>query len=247
MNSDLEALVQEARHPKTSWERLWALQRYPDAEVRRAVLDNPNVCPTDEDGKLNTSLLETLAEALPEEVAGHPLFVLHALVEPDDEMWCVVVHVVRRTRDAGLIETLFRTWGPDDRRVRRSVARNPHTPENTLRLLGNEETESEAYVRQAVAENPSTPPDVLRTLGNKKTESSWWVREAVASNPRTPEDTLRLLGNEKTESDWNVRVAVARNPNTPLDTLRLLGNPATESEGLVREAAKKALVERDLP
>jgi len=65
-------------------------------------------------------------------------------------------------------------------------------------------------VRASVARNPNTPPDVLRTLGNEETESEWDVRYAVAENPSTPEDTLRLLGNPKTNSDGLVRQAAKR-------------------------------------
>jgi len=232
---DLEALVAEARDPNTPFERLMALVGHPEEDVRRALLDNPNVCPTDEDGKLTTDLLEKLAKEFPEEVAVHPLFVLHALVEPDDEMKVVVVHVVRRTADVGLIETLLRSWGPPHWRVRQGVAMNPNTPEDTLRLLGNEVTESEEYVRLAVARNPTTPVDTLRALGNEATELVWYVRDAVAKNPTTPVDTLRSLGNEATESSWRVRKSVAMNPNMPEDTLRLLGNEKTESDWEVRD------------
>jgi len=276
MSPKLKALVAEARDPSTPFERLMALVEHPKVKVRRALLDNPNVCPTDEDGTLATGLLWTLAETLPEEVAGHPLFVLHALVEPAEEMEGVVIEVVGRTTDVGLIETLLRTWGSDSWKVRVSVAKNPTTPLDVLRLLGNEATESEAYVRLGVASNPNTPEDTLRLLGNQKTESEGTVRLAVASNPNTPLDTLRLLGNKATESEglvrltvasnpttppdvlrllgneatepvWTVRVSVARNPHTPEDTLRTLGNEATESVGNVRDAAQKALEARGLP
>ncbi len=275
MNSELEALVQEARHPATPFERLEVLVKHPKVKVRRALLDNPNVCPTDEDGTLATGLLETLAHEFPEEVAAHPLFVLHALVEPAEEMEGVVIEVVGRTKDVGLIETLLRSWGPDLWWVRRAVARKPTTPPEVLRTLGNEATESVWEVREAVARNPSTPLDTLRLLGNKATEFSggvrkavaanrntpvdllrllgnratepdWEVRASVARNPNTPPDVLRTLGNEETESEWDVRYAVAENPSTPEDTLRLLGNPKTNSDGLVRQAAKRALAARGL-
>jgi len=210
MNSELEALVQEARHPATPFERLKALVKHPEVEVRRALLDNPNVCPTDEDGTLDTSLLEALAEAFPEEVAEHPTFVLHALIEPDEAMEWVVEVVMERTKEVGLIETLFRTWGPHSWKVRVSVAKNPTTPEDALRLLGNETTESSWLVRRAVAQNPSTPEDALRLLGNSKTESVGDVRQAVAENRNTPPDVLRSLGNKKTEDDADVREAAMK-------------------------------------
>jgi len=217
VSPDLEVWIEEARDPATPFERLEALQKHPEVEVRRALLDNPNVCPTNEDGTLTTGLLWNLAQEFPEEVAGNPTFVLHALVEPAKAMEWVVIEVVRRTADVGLIEQVWRSWGPPHWRVRRAVAQNPHTPEDTLRLLGNEATE----------------PDED-------------VREAVAMNPSTPQDTLRLLGNEETESEGDVRLAVASNPHTPVDLLRSLGNEATESDLLVREAAAEALAVRGL-
>jgi len=97
--------------------------------------------------------------------------------------------VVRRTADVGVIETLLRSWGPDSWRVRQAVARNPTTPLDLLRLLGNEATESEWRVRAAVAWNPNTPEDTLRLLGNPKTESDGSVlqvsKEALAARGLT--------------------------------------------------------------
>jgi len=214
---DLKALIKKAKDPKTSFKQLGKLQEHPEVEVRRALLDNPNVCPTNEDGKLTTDLLAALAQEFPEEVAVHPLFVLHALIEPDGEMLGVVVEVVGRTAEAGLIEQVLRSWGLDSWLVRRAVAWNPSTPIDLLRLLGNLATEPEGEVRFSVAKNPTTPVDVLRTLGNEITESEWYVRDAVA-----------------------------RNLNTSVDVLRTLGNEATESEGYVRATAKSALAARGL-
>ncbi len=275
MSPELKALIKKAKGPKTSFKQLRKLQEHPEVEVRRALLDNPNLVPTQGDGKLHTGLLETLACEFPEEVAAHPAFVLYALIEPAQEMGWVVIEVVKRTADVGLIEQVLRSWGADHWevrywvaknpntpldvlrtlgnkfteskcKVREAVAENPHTPPDVLRLLGNEETEDDADVRQAVARNPTTPEDTLRSLGNQKTESVGDVRQSVAQNPNTPLDVLRLLGNEATESSWWVREAVAENPHAPLDVLRTLGNPKTESEGYVRAAAKKALAARGL-
>jgi len=243
VNPGLKALIEKARDPTTSFHHLKSLQEHAEVDVRRAVLDNPNLCPTNEDGKLTTGLLWNLAQEFPEEVAAHPLFILHALIEPDEEILGVVIEVVRRTADVGLIETLLRSWGPHSWEVRESVAWNPHTPEDMLRILGNEATESKWYVRQAVARNPNTPPEVLRLLGNEATESTWRVREAVAQNPSTPLDTLRTLGNPATESNPLVREEVAGNSNTPKDVLRFLSNDATK---IVREAAEKSLSKRGL-
>jgi len=62
-----------------------------------------------------------------------------------------------------------------------TLARNPSTPSESLRLLSTQEAE----VRAAVAGNPSCPPDLLSTLARDKAKS---VRTAVASNPSAPED-----------------------------------------------------------
>ena len=179
-STDPKDLIPEARSPGTSFERLMKLQKHPEIKVRRALLDNPNLVLTQEDGKLNLRLLEKLAREFPEEVAVHPTFVLHALIEPDEAMGEVVVEVVGSTKEVGLIETLWRTWGPDSWEVRQGVAVNPNTPLDVLRILGNEATESEGNVRQAVASNPHTPVDILRSLGNEATESDLLVREAAA-------------------------------------------------------------------
>ncbi len=178
MNHDLEALVAEARDPSTPFERLKELVEHPEEEVRRAVLDNPHVCPANEDGTLTTSLLWRLAKEFPEEIASHPLFALHALVGPAEDMVAVVMEVVRRTTDVGLIQHVLITCD-SDWYVRQSVAANPNTPLLLLRNLGNPTTEDETYVRRAVARNPSTPEDVLRLLGNEATESDWYVRDAA--------------------------------------------------------------------
>jgi len=217
MNHDLEALIAEARDPSTPFERLEALVKHPEVEVRRALLANPHLISRNNEGFIYTYLLTKLAREFPEEVAIHPMFVLHALVEPDEAMMDTVKHVVQRTSDVGLIGYLWRTWGP-----------------------------TSWWVRQGMALNPSTPPEVLLILGNRGTESDGYVRKAVASNPNTPEDTLRLLGNQKTESEWTVRVAVASNPHTPEDTLQRMSNAQTEPDEDVREAAMKALAARGL-
>jgi len=211
VSPELETLIKEARDPNTLYDQLEELLDHPEAEVRRALLDNPNVCYVDGDGRLDAYLLGGLAKEFPEEVATHHLFVLHALIEPNEEMIGVVKEVAQRTVDVGLIEQLWRTWRHFHFSVLRAVARNPKTPVDLLRILANKSTEPQSsIVRTTVAENPSTPVDVLRLLGNEKTEVDLLVRRAVAENPRTPEDTLRLLGNEATESQRWVREAAQK-------------------------------------
>lgn len=233
---EIEVLIAEARDPKTPFKRLNELVEHTEKEVRRAALDNPNICPTRECGGHNTYLLVDLAREFPEEMAAHPLFLLYGLIEPIDEMKEVIEEVVERTKDVGLIERVLSTWGKDLWTTRQSVASNANTPERILRMLGNETTESDWEVRQAVAKNLSTPGDVLRILGNPKTESDGRVRNSVANNPSTPGDVLKILANKLTESRSWTRRAVASNPSAPEDLLRILGDQQTESDVDVREA-----------
>ncbi len=237
---DLEALVAEARDPATPFGRLEELVEHPEEDVRRAVLDNPNLVPTQEDGKINTSLLEKLAKEFPEEVAVHPLFVLHALVEPTDEMDVVVHAVVKRITDIGLIELLFRMHA-SSLELRGLVSKNPNTPANILHSMCDERQEQDSYVRQNVAINPNTMKMDLVTLGN---DSSFYVRESVARNPRTPVVALRKLGNSSSEPEPSVRMAVIENPNTPEDVLRILADRNTESHWNVLSSALVMLYKR---
>lgn len=232
----VEILVAEARDPKTPFERLQELVSDPEEQVRRAVLENTNLCPTDEDGTPYPELLAHLAGEFPEEVALHPAFALHALIEPNNAFEGVVTEMVERTNDAGLIARLWTTWGTSSSNMHLAFAGNPNTPKDILRTLGSPNVKSENYVRISVAKNPNTPEDTLRFLGNETTESNEDVRAEVASNPSTPKDVLRILGNPTTESDNHVRKLVAMNPNSPADILRILGNPTTESYWIVRYA-----------
>ncbi len=209
MNTDLTSLIEEAKSPKTPQNCLLELQKHPEAEVRRALLDNPNVCPTDEDGSLDTDLLQRLARDFSEEVANHPAFVLHVLIEPNEEMDVVVEVVMERTKNVDLIEHVLRTWGPSHWGVRLAIAENPNTPVDTLRALGNQATEPQWHVRKAVASNPSTPIDVLCVLGNGHKESNWKIRLVVVSNPRTSKEVLRTLCSKDNEFYFAVREAAA--------------------------------------
>lgn len=211
MNEDLE----EANDSNTSWSRLWTLFKLREGEVLRALLDHPNLCPTDDQGHLDTRLLLEMAKELPEEVALHPAFVLHALIEPNDEMEDVAGVIAKRTTNVGLIEALLAAW-VDSWMIAHSVASNPSTPEYVIRHLYNE----------------------------SKDPSDWDVREAVASNPSTPEDLLRLLGNPKTEAESLVRLAIASNPKAPNNLLENMCDSGTESEIKVSLAAQKALASR---
>ncbi len=147
MSTDLEALVAEASNPTTSFGRLVELQCYSKEEVRRSLLNNPNLCPIQKNGRINVYVMEKLVEDFPEEVAGHPAFVLHALIEPNQWMKVVVIEVVKRTVNVGLIEHVWRTWGPSEWGIRQAVAKNPSTPAEILRSLGKSQSEPLPDVR----------------------------------------------------------------------------------------------------
>ncbi len=205
VNLDQKALIEEARDPTTSFSRMEELQKHPDEEVRRALLDNPNVCPFYKDGRIRAHLLEALTNEFPEEVGTHPLFLLHTIIDPVEEAQWIVERMLYKTADGDLICQLYRTWEHKRSFIRKAVASNPNTPEDLLRLLGNPATEDYEDVRYAVARNPSTPLDVLRLLGNQAIEREHKVREAVAENTNTPVDVLLFLKDEATESDIYVR------------------------------------------
>jgi hypothetical protein len=123
--------------------------------------------------------------------------------------------------------------------VRRHVAANPATPEETLVELSSD---IYPYVRYGVAKNTVAPAQALNILSNdsqypilflvarstslssdvllmlsKSGHSS--VRSAVASNANTLPTTLEQLAKD---SDKSVRKEVARNTNSPQDILSYL-------------------------
>lgn len=181
MSKKLEAMIAEASHPGTNRKRLWKLFDQGNAQVRRSLLNNPNLCPIDEDDRLDTSLLITLAKEFPEEVAANPIFVLHALIEPNHDMDEVVFYVAKLIKDVAILDLLFRTHGTSCSPVRRAMARNTATPVEILRVLGNETTEPDDEIRILVAVNTNSTEDILLILKDIKTESSSTVR-SVAEN-----------------------------------------------------------------
>ena len=78
------SFLEEVRNPETSFERLKELVLHTDLEASRCLLEHPNLCPTNQNGEIKTYLLRELARKTPDEVAMHPVFVLHALIEPND-------------------------------------------------------------------------------------------------------------------------------------------------------------------
>lgn len=269
MSPDLENRIAEAKDPNTSMARLWVLQQASEIEVRRAILDNPNLVYA-HDG-LHVNLLISLAKEFPEEVAEHPLFLLHALIEPNLDMTGVVAEIVSRTNDSELIRNLFSIYQGDDA-LRREFAKSPKTPLDVLRFLGNQTSELDWTVRVLVASNPNATEDILRVLGNPLTEPDWRVRLEVAKNPRTPADVICTLGDHRQELSamvlakvaehhaidettiknlaglttrqyFNVRMALISNKKTPTSVLEILSNNE-QSSLKERKIIEKALEER---
>lgn len=232
--STLQHKIDCARDPRTHWERLLTLAYCDEVEVRRALLDNPNLCPIQEDGKIKPDILVSLASEFPEEVSRLPLFVLHALVQPVDEMQLVVFEVISRTTDHELARTLFslhgRYW-----KIQYYLAKSTRAHTGLLHSLFDTYG-SDHQIRSLLARNPKTPLSILRKLGNKLTEPSEIVREEVASNPSATEDILHTLGRMSTEPEYTVRRAVAKNKKTPADLLVIMADPEFESSVFVRQS-----------
>lgn len=170
-----EEMFAEARNPLTSLDRLVELPWPIDSARCRILLDNPNICPTNEDGKRIVFMLELLAERFPVEVQEHRVFVLHALTTPAPEMEHVVTKIITRTNDSSLIERLYRNflgsfW------VRQATILNTCTSTDILRELSAPQFEPVPRLRMEVATNPNVPTDVLRSMINEEKEPDLWVR-----------------------------------------------------------------------
>lgn len=207
LNTMPEFLI-EARDPETSAERLGELWKLGDKDLRRAILDNPNICPII-DGEPRIGLLWRLSREFPEEVSHTATFVFHVILEPHKKMKLVLAEVLSHTKDIGLIHLAWNQWR-EHWQVRESMAKNPNTPAEILHALGNRENEPIQTVIFYACLNPNTPKEVLRILGNPTKEPDWTIRCVVALNPHTPEDVLQLLCNEVTESEMIVRQAAQK-------------------------------------
>jgi len=215
-------LLLEAANPDTPWKRLEALAKHKDPEVRRAVLQNPALCPVDDQGNVDIDLLYHLAGEFPDETAEAPAFVLHAFYGDPTPMLRVIQRIVYRTKDPERVRSTLSLFGQLDPLIRNSAANNQMTPPEILRELAEEWPEE-------VAKNSNAPPDLLRELVE---EWPGWV----ALNPNAPHDVLRELAKEWPQT-------VAYNPNTHPDVLR---NLLQHQDGWVREEAKKNLSRRGL-
>lgn len=241
MTPEIEALIAEARDPNTSRDRLWELLDLSNDDVRRALLDNPNVCPTNDDGTVNTIFLNRLAEVIPEDVEAHPVFHLHAFIEPVEEMTVVAATIASRTTNKELILQLVKTFAGQGTGFLRSVVLNPHAPEEVLEELAKDKREMFWEVRKNIAKNPGTPARVLWILGDPRVESESTVRASVAENPSTPEDLLKVLGNQRTEPSMDVRFRVVMNEHVTREVLSILADASQESNAFVQAQASSKL------
>jgi len=165
-------LLLEAANPDTPWQRLEALAKHKDLEVRRAVLQNPALCPVDDQGNVDIYLLYHLAGEFPDEAAEAPAFVLHAFYGDPTPMIRVIQQIVSRTKSPERVRSMLSLFGPLDEDIRWSAASSQVTPPEILRELA-------AEWPQTVASNPNTPPDVLRKLLQHQDE---WVRDKAKEN-----------------------------------------------------------------
>jgi len=168
----LDALLLEAANPDTPWERLKDLFEHEDREVRRALLQNPAICPIDDKGNVNTGLLLDLSEEFPDEATEAPAFVLHAFYGDPKPMIRVIQRIVIQTKDPERVRSMFSLFGPLDTLIRRFSATNEVTPPEILLELAEEWPEQISW-------NPNTPPNILRALLQHQDR---WVRDYAKRN-----------------------------------------------------------------
>ena len=88
-----------------------------------------------------------------------------------------------------------------------SLAANPNTPEEVLRDILTEYSDS---IVEALAENPSTPEDVLMEIATDPTYSYSDARYLMAKSKTTPTSVLQVLAKD---SDKEVAELVRKNHN----------------------------------
>lgn len=209
-------------------------------QERLSLLDRFDLCPINSDGHINTRILLLLAPIYPYQVANHPLFVLHTLVEPNDDFIDVICEIVPRTNDKELFQKIITNFGQQSNLVRQGFARHKEATADLLRRIW-ELPNNEWQVRSSLASNPKTPREILSFLGNQDTEPDFEVRQNVAENPSTPEDVLIRLSSPDTEIMSDVRERVAKNKNTPIQTLRKMTDKDAEYTERVRTEAMNTL------
>lgn len=93
--------------------------------------------------------------------------------------------------------------------ARWAVAKNPHTPTNTLLMLAQDEVN---LVRALVATNPNTPSKILEKFFHDEKI----VRDGLSGNENTP---LKLLAILAKDNDKMVRLRVVNNQATSKEIL----------------------------
>lgn len=115
--------------------------------------------------------------------------------------------------------------------ARWAVAKNPHTPTDTLMYLSKDDIN---LVRALVATNANTPSKILEHFFHDEKI----VRDGLSGNENTP---LKLLAILAKDTDKMVRLRVANNVATSTSVLKQLCEDEVES---VQTAAKKNLVSK---
>lgn len=127
-----------------------------------------------------------------------------------------------------------------DAAARRSVARNPHTPERALEQLGHD---SDKSVREAVAGNPNAPADTLMRLGAQFPDQLLGnpaLDAMVLENPHlfsmVPEETLAAIAKRETcppevlghlaraGHGKGLLMSLIQNGRTPVDAIRYIAH-----------------------
>lgn len=195
-----QALLQEARDPNTSAERLRSLATGERA-VQLAVAQNPSAPPdvleqlsAEEDDALRSLLaqnpstppkiLYAMCGQFPQQIVANPVFSLLFLENPS---------FIERISERGFS----------------AVLRLEDAPEELINLCLES---GRPLLQRTSAEHPSLAPERLRALS---THPHLAVRVGVAGNPRTPPEVLRGMCGDEPE----VFVALSQNPSTPLDAL----------------------------
>ncbi len=118
-----------------------------------------------------------------------------------------------------------------DMGARWAVAKNPHTPEDVLVQLAQDEVN---LVRALVATNPKTPPQILEKFFSDEKI----VRDGLSGNPATPTKILKILLGD---ADKMVRMRLAENSGAPKEILKEL---LEDSDANVAKAAEVNLEAR---
>ncbi len=117
-----------------------------------------------------------------------------------------------------------------DMGARWAVAKNPHTPQDVLSTLAQDDVN---LVRALVATNPTTPPSILEKFFSDEKI----VRDGLSGNPATPVKILNILVND---ADKMVRMRLAENSAAPKKILQELLKDADENVAKAAEANLKA-------